>query len=308
MNKGESMILAIGNINLDWICTLPHLPAPDEKVNITQLNVFPGGAASNFAVSLARLGSEVAVYGHVGNDAEGLEALRSLNEEKVDTTRVVREKDLATGFVIILIGEEGQSMKLRFRGANSRLAPNDITPTLLQDIDIAYAASVSFPIAKELAATCLQVGAQSAIDVGETLVNQSLDEVRKMINSYSIVFMNELVFERIFNEKPRVENVQEELSEHLKVLNVTMGREGAITATKDTAFATPAYQVKAIDTTGAGDAYAAGFIHFYYQKFPLEEVAQRATACAALQIMQPGARDGLPTEREVVEFIKSNQQ
>ena len=301
------MILAIGNINLDWICTLPHLPAPDEKINITQLNVVPGGAASNFAVSLARLGSEVAIFGHVGNDAEGLEALRSLKEEHVNTNRVVREKDLATGFVIILVGQEGQTMKLRFRGANTRLAPSDITPILLKDIDIAYAASVSVPIAEQLATTCIQVGIQSAIDVGEDLVNQSLDAVRKMICSYSIVFMNGLVFERIFNEKPSIDNVQDELSDQLKVLNVTLGREGAITATKDTVFATPAYQVEAVDTTGAGDAYAAGFIHYYHQHLPIQDVGLRATACAALQIMQPGGRDGLPTAREVEEFIKSDQ-
>jgi ribokinase len=302
------MILAIGNINLDWICTLPHLPTPDEKINIKQLKVFPGGSASNFAVSLARLGSEVAVYGHVGNDAEGLQALRTLNEEQVDTARVVREKDLATGFVIILVGDEGQSMKLRFRGANAQLTPDDITPALLENIDIAYAASVPIPIAEQLASVCLQVGVQSAIDVGEELVTQSLEAVRKMICSYSIVFMNELVFERIFEEKPMVDNVQRELSEQLKVLNVTLGEKGAITATKDTAFSTPAYQVDAVDTTGAGDAYAAAFIHFFHQRLPIEKVAQRATACAALQIMQPGARDGLPTSREVEEFIKRFQQ
>ena len=301
------MILAIGNINLDWICTLPHLPAPDEKVNIEQLNVFPGGAASNFAVSLARLGSEVAIFGHVGNDVEGREALRALNEEHVNTHRVVREKDLATGFVIILIGEEGQSMKLRFRGANTRLDPKDITVDLLEDIDIAYASSVSCPIAEQLAATCLQVGTRAAIDVGEDLVNQSLDALRRVISKYSIVFMNGLVFERIFNEKPSIDNVQKELSEQLEVLNVTLGREGAITATKEMVFATPAYQVEAVDTTGAGDAYAAGFIHFYHRNLPIKDVALRATACAALQIMQPGARDGLPTSREVEEFIKSTQ-
>ncbi|MDO8056614.1 MAG: carbohydrate kinase family protein, partial [Candidatus Hermodarchaeota archaeon] len=221
--------------------------------------------------------------------------------------RVVREKDLATGFVIILVGEEGQSMKLRFRGANTRLDPKDITPDLLEGIDIAYASSVSVPIAEQLAAICMQAGTRAAIDIGEDLVNQSLDSVRRMICSYSIVFMNELVFERIFNVKPSIDSVQKELSKQLEVLNVTLGREGAITATKDTVFIMPAYQVEAVDTTGAGDAYAAGFIHFYHQNLPIKDVAKRATACAALQIRQPGARDGLPTSREVEEFINRTQ-
>ncbi|MFX0168478.1 MAG: carbohydrate kinase family protein [Candidatus Hodarchaeota archaeon] len=299
------MILAIGNINLDWICTLPHLPAPDEKVNIKKLDIFPGGAASNFAVSLARLGSEVAVFGHIGNDAEGLEALQALNNEHVDTVRIIREKNLATGFVIILIGDKGQSMKLRYHGANARLSPNDITPALLEDIEIAYAASVSIPLAEKLAKTCSNAGIRSAIDVGEDLIAQSIKAVRKMICRYSIVFMNELVFERIFEEKPTIDNVQSEISQQLEVLNVTLGDRGSITATNDTVFSTSAFKVKAIDTTGAGDAFAAGFIHFYHKQLSLKEAAKRATACAAIQIMQLGARDGLPTTREVEEFIKS---
>jgi ribokinase len=299
------MILAIGNINLDWICTLPHLPVPDEKVNIRQLNIYPGGAASNFAVSLARLGADVALFGHIGNDAEGSEALRSFNEEKVDTSRVAIDKKLATGFVIILLGEEGQSMKLRFRGANAALAPKDITPKLLEGIDIAYAASVSIPIAKKITSVCVKVGVRSAIDVGEELVNQSIDEVRDMICRFSIVFMNELVFERIFNEKPNPKRAQKEINRNLEILNVTLGAKGSITASSETTFHTPAYRVKAVDTTGAGDAYAAAFTHFYHQKLPLNEVAQRSVAAAALQIMQPGARAGLPTAKEVEAFIKT---
>ena len=83
------MICAIGNINMDWICRLSHLPAPDEKINIRSLTVLPGGAAANFATSLARLGSEVGIFGHVGDDAEGHEALRVLKKEHVDVSHVM---------------------------------------------------------------------------------------------------------------------------------------------------------------------------------------------------------------------------
>lgn len=302
------MILAIGNINLDWICTLPRLPEPDEKLNIQKLDIYPGGAASNFAVSLARLGSDAAVFGHVGNDAEGKEALRSLQEEKVDTSRVIIEDSRSTGFVIILVGMNGQTMKLRFRGANTELSPKDITPKLLENIDIAHAASVSIPIAKKLAATSAKLGTLSSIDVGEELITQSLDEVRAMICSFSIVFMNKLVFERIFNEEPTPQKVQEELGGNLEVLNVTLGATGAITATANTTFQIPAFKVKAVDTTGAGDAYGAGFIHFFNQHYSIEKTAERATAAAAMQITQPGARAGLPTTHEIEEFIKTHKQ
>jgi ribokinase len=299
------MIYAIGNINMDWICRLSHLPSPDEKINIQSLSIFPGGAAANFATSLARLGSEVGIFGHVGDDAEGHEALRTLQEENVDISQIILEKDLTTGLVIILVGESGQTMKLRYRGANSRLTPNDITSKLLKDVEIVYAASVSIPIARQIAMTCLEVKAQSAIDVGEELTKQSLDEVRKMICSFSMVFMNQVVFKRIFRQPPTMENVQAELGGALEIMNVTLGREGSITATKEVSFQTPSFEVRAVDTTGAGDAFAAGFIHYFHNHIPIRKTAIRAAACAALQITAPGGRRGLPTEKQVEAFIES---
>ena len=290
---------------MDWICKLTHLPAPDEKLNIQSLSIYPGGAAANFATSLARLGADVGIFGHVGDDAEGHEALQALQKENVDTSRVILEKDLTTGLVIILVGEKGQTMKLRYRGANSRLSPQDITPDILKDVEITYAASVSIPIARQVAAIGHKVGARTAIDVGEALTKQSLDDVRDLICSFSIVFMNQVVFNRIFNQTPTIENVQAEIGGHLEILNVTLGRRGSITATKEHSFRTPAFIVDAIDTTGAGDAFAAGFIHYFHQHLELEEAVQRAAACAALQITAPGGREGLPTGKQVEDFIQA---
>ncbi|MFW9831497.1 MAG: carbohydrate kinase family protein [Candidatus Thorarchaeota archaeon] len=302
------MILAIGNINMDWICLLPHLPAPDEKLNIRELNLHPGGAAGNFAVSLARLGSEVALFGHVGDDAEGHEALQALQKEKVDTTRIILEKSQSTGFVIILVGEEGQTMKLRYQGANSQLVPEEITPKLLKGISVVYVASVSIPLAQKVAQVCMKVGIQSAIDVGEALLEQSLDAIRNMICSYHIAFMNATVFKRLFKKDATPETVHAEIGGTLETISVTLGAEGSLTATPELVFHTPAYKVKAIDTTGAGDAYAAGFLHFHQHNFSIKDVAKRAAACAALQIMQFGGRAGLPSDQEVEKFIKDYKE
>jgi ribokinase len=302
------MICAIGNINIDWICTLSNLPKPDEKLNIHSLSIFPGGSASNFAVSLARLGSEVRFFGHVGTDSQGQEALKSLREEQVDTSLVIHERDLATGLVIILVDKKGQTMKLRFRGANTRLTPEDITPTLLEDVDIAYAASVSIPLANQIAEVSRQGGIRSAIDVGEELTKQPIDKVREMICSFSIVFMNQFVFKRIFRHHPTLEKIQAELGGALEVLTVTLGRKGSITATKDEVFNTPTFYVEVVDTTGAGDAFAAGFIHYFDQGQSLKEVAKRAAACASLQVTKPGGRNGLPTAKQVEDFLKTAEE
>lgn len=300
------MILTIGNINMDWICTVPKLPVPDEKINIKELNVYPGGAASNVAVSLARLGSEVVLFGHVGNDTEGHEALRALREEKVDTSRVILEQRLATGFVIVLVGEKGQSMKLRYRGANTALSPKDITPNLFKDIKLVYLASITLPLAQKVALLCEELGIRLSLDVCGELLKQPSKAIQKLLCNFSLVFMNEVVFEQTYNKPPSKNNIQAELDGRMEVLNVTLGVKGAITATPDEIFHTPSFRVKVVDTTGAGDAYAAGFMHYSLQRLPLREVVKRANACAAMQITQPGARAGLPTAPEVEAFIESH--
>ncbi|MFX1509621.1 MAG: carbohydrate kinase family protein [Promethearchaeota archaeon] len=298
------MICAIGNINMDWICTLPRLPAPDEKINIQTLKIFPGGAAANFATSLARLGSPVGIFGHVGDDTEGRLALDTLRSEHVDISRVILEEFYPTGLVIILVGEGGETMKLRYRGANARLSPKDITKALLKDLEITYAASVSIPVARQIATVCHELGTRSAIDVGEELTEQAIDEVRELICRFSIVFMNQVVFERIFNQSPSLKNVQAELEGDLEILTVTLGQKGSYTATTNSTIHTPAFIVNTVDTTGAGDAFAAGFIHYYHQHLPLAEATKRAAACAALQITASGGRDGLPTAQQVEDFIR----
>ncbi len=302
------MILAIGNINMDWICTVERFPAPDEKVNISELEVHPGGAASNFAVSIARLGSEIGLFGHVGNDSEGKEALRSLAKEKVDTSRIVRDPKLPTGMVIILVSEGGQTTKLRFRGANSRLSSKDITPKLLKGVDIVYGASIEIPIAKKIARLCSDHSIICAIDVGGDLLLQPHHELLKMLQEFSVIFMNAVVFQQIVGEAPTAKNIQSLLSNNLEIINVTCGDKGSFAATQKEVVHMPIFKVKAVDTTGAGDAYAAGFLHFYSKNIPLKDTVRKAAACAALQIKQFGGRAGLPSSREVDEFIQNYNQ
>ena len=298
------MILAVGNINMDWVSTVSHLPKPDEKVNISELQVFPGGSASNFAVSLARLGSEVALFGYVGNDAEGREALRVLAEEKVDTSRTKLDSRLRTGLVFILVGEEGQTMKLRYKGANARLSPKDFTKKLFEDIELVYLASVPIPIVKRVVKLGRELGIKSAIDVGGELLDQPRRELQQMLGRFNFGFMNEGVFRQITGEPPNEKNIRDLMHSRMEILNVTAGAEGSFSASREEVFHMPVFDVEAIDTTGAGDAFAAGFIHFYFQGLSVMAILKRAAACAALQITQPGARAGLPTGQEVEKFCK----
>ncbi|MGC9780705.1 MAG: carbohydrate kinase family protein [Candidatus Heimdallarchaeota archaeon] len=86
-----------------------------------------------------------------------------------------------------------------------------------------------------------------------------------------------------------------------------MGENGSYILADGQIIEIPSYKVPVIDTTGAGEAYATGFIHYYLEGLDLKDIGTRAAACAALQITLSNARDGMLKKDEVEEFIKSKQ-
>ncbi len=299
------MILTIGNINVDLICQVPRLPSPDDKVIVSNLDIVPGGGACNFAVGLSRLGSKVSLFGHVGNDQNGRMGLTSLIEEKIDVSRVIKEETYATGFVIILVDKEGQTVKIGYRDANTKLSPEGITEQLLSDVKIVHASSVSAKVALKIAQVCRKKSIISSIDFGGELMTESSEVLQEIIQKYSLIFLNKIAFEKAYGFLPTKENLATLRLNESTILNVTLGPEGSYIVSRDGIQKIPSFDVPVVDTTGAGDAYAAGFIHSYQQNHSLSECGKYAAACAALQITLSNARDGMPRKTEVEEFINA---
>lgn len=302
------LILTIGNINVDLICQVPRLPSPDDKVIVSNLEIVPGGGACNFAVGLSRLGSKVSLFGHVGNDQNGRIGLISLIEEQIDVSRVIKEEKHATGFVIILVDKEGQTMKIGYREANAKLAPKDITGKLLSEVKIVHASSVSAKVALKIAQVCNKKSIIASIDFGGELMTETSQVLQEIINNYSLIFLNKIAFEKAYGYLPTKENLDALRLNKSTILNVTLGPEGSYIISRNGVQKIPSFKVPVVDTTGAGDAYAAGFIHSYQQNPSLSECGKYAAACAALQITLSNARDGMPRKDEVEEFINAKNK
>lgn len=299
------MILAIGNINIDIICHVPRLPQTDDKVIVSDLTVVPGGGAANFAVGLARLYNKVALYGHVGDDQNGVRALNSLKKEKVDVSNVQVEANSNTGFVMILVDDAGETIKIGYRQANSNLQVQNITSSLIEKFKHVHLSSVPSNIAFKTAKVCQDLDISSSIDFGGELMNESSTILQKLIPRFSFVFMNKIGFASTFNTEPTLSYLQSLDRKNFGIINLTLGDRGSYVITSEDIIKIPIWQVPVRDTTGAGDAYAAGFIHQQLQNKPLKESGEYAAACASLQIAKENARDGMPTFEEVEEFIRT---
>ncbi|MBI3990998.1 MAG: hypothetical protein HY350_02500, partial [Candidatus Omnitrophica bacterium] len=93
-----------------------------------------------------------------------------------------------------------------------------------------------------------------------------------------------------------------------RVVVITRGKEGALCVTADDEFFTPAFSVRAVDTTGAGDVFHGGFIYGLLQEWGLKKVMEFASAVAALKCLKLGGRAGIPTRQEVEEFLKTERR
>jgi ribokinase len=301
------MILSIGNINIDIICSVPHLPMADEKIVATDVTNISGGAACNFAVGLSRLGDEVAVYGHIGNDYYGNEAKKSLEKEKVDVSRVKVEDDESTGFVLILVDQKGQTIKIGYREANNLLTPESITEELFEDVSFVHVASVNAELALKIAEVCQELELPTSIDIGGELMDEEPAIGRKILRKYQYSFLNQIAFERFFGKAVELIDQEKLQLKSGQIMNVTYGDQGSYIITKDELEKIPAWDVSVVDTTGAGDAYACAFIHYFQKGLSLYETGLHASASAALQITKHTARNGMPTNKEIKTFIEEHK-
>ena len=115
-------ITVVGSANVDLVARCERLPRAGETITPAEVSRFPGGKGANQAVAAARLGADARFVGRIGADAL---VLRSLEQEGVDTSGVVREEG-ESGLALILLDAGGENMIVVAPGANARLAPNEV--------------------------------------------------------------------------------------------------------------------------------------------------------------------------------------
>jgi ribokinase len=259
-----------------------------EKLEVDRLVVSTGGGAGNVAVGLKRLGFEVGVVSEIGTDEWGRMVEQQLVDEGVSVEWLVREKKEETGGSIALVGQDGGRTVLVHRGAAAQLDVSDIPVEALAAADWVHLSSTagrrdairkifSSVQSSKLSWNPGQAELRLLID-GELLVSEV---------SCQILFVNEEEWEVL---RP----LQAEFLAKIPMIVVTSGRSGG-TVYRAGSPAMP-YTSKAITTveeTGAGDAFATGFIAATLRGLSVEQAIEWASHNAASVVSQVGAKAGL---------------
>ncbi|GAB3418211.1 carbohydrate kinase family protein [Haloparvum alkalitolerans] len=252
-DRDPPSVLCAGHINWDVTMQVARLPEPDGEQRIDHLQQAGGGSAANVAVGLTGLNAETLLFGSVGGDDSGALALQELDRAGVDPGNVMVANDRATSVKYLIVDETGEVMVLANEGANEAFGAADLDPDDLAGSDHLHLTGQNAASASDLAALAHERGVPVSFDPGRQVGNRAYADA---IAASDLLFVND----REAAALGRTGTLDPEAPESTALV-VKLGAGGAeVRLPGGERVHAPAYDVDVVDTTGAGDAFAAGFL------------------------------------------------
>lgn len=299
-----NQVTVLGSLNVDTTLRIARMPQPGETLSTENKSSAAGGKGANQAVAAARAGAQTRFIGKVGNDEAGRFMVESLKNDGIDTSAIVTDKTVGTGSAFILLDEEGQNSILVYGGSNQQIKPAEVTAVeaeiakadfLITQFETPQAATLAaFTLAKQHGVTTILNPAPAAkidpaiLKVTDLVVpNETESAVLTGIEVTDVASMDANAVK--FREMG------------VKNLIITVGSKGAYYNTEKYGSGfVPAFKVKAVDTTAAGDTFIGALSSQLTPDLSNVEAAlvfaQRASS---LTVQGLGAMPSIPTFDQV---------
>ncbi|RLI65714.1 MAG: hypothetical protein DRO67_02300 [Candidatus Asgardarchaeum californiense] len=299
-------VVAIGNANIDLILLAEKFPKRDEKVIVREINETPGGSAGNFATGMSRLGVKTGFIGKIGDDEYGKKFIESLLAENIDVSQIKKVKEVRTGMTVIINTVRGGHVLYAYRGANNLLGFDDFNLDYIGKAKVFHLASINKKLLEAAIKTREKVDTKLSLDPGRQVLKMGLKKLESSLKYADFLFMNVTEFQLLTGKSPASSSIKE-LAERLDaIVSIQRGKHGSIVSDGKQVIEIPAFKVNVVDTTGAGDAYAVGFIFAALKNESIYKCGVYGNAVAAMQITKVGGRNGLPTVSELEQFLAQN--
>jgi ribokinase/sulfofructose kinase len=297
-------VVAVGSAAVDRLYPVTNLPAPDGGAYARDERLAPGGVAANVAVACARLGHDTSLVSRVGRDDDGDRLLAGLADEGVGIERVARG-DERTTFSLILRDDGGERMIVNGGDAVEALRLDDADRDHCRDADAVFTSAYApDPVVADLLADARAGDCSLLFDLAGPFAElQGRGTTRETVDAllpHLDCFLAGEVALRSYLDCTGRAAAAELRDRGVERAALTRGAEGALLLDGDDIVAVPAFDVPVVDTTGAGDAFAAGLLDAWCCRGLSARAAGRfAAAVAAENCTAEGARGGLP-DRETV--------
>ena len=302
-------ILVIGELNVDIVAIgLRSEPKIGTEILAADCELTLGSASAIFAAGVAKLGHNVTFVSHVGRDYFGDFCLNKLRQLGVSTRHVARNVEEKTGVTIALSGKRDRAL-VTHAGAIATLTADCINEALLKRHDHLHLTSYYLqkalqPSFAAMFSRAKALGLTTSFDPNSDPSKKWSRNIDNVLRYTDVLFVNEreaVQLTRSSTPKAALKN----LGTKVQCAVIKRGSRGAM-AIQDGAPAThEGFKVAAVDTTGAGDSFDAGFVSAYLREAPLAECLRVGNACGALSATCMGGTAGQPTEPELQKFLRS---
>jgi ribokinase len=281
-------VIVVGSANLDLVATVEHLPAPGETVIGTDYAEHAGGKGLNQAVAARRAGARTAFLGCLGTDAAGDSLHQLLSNEGID--RLVTDVAGPTGRALIAVDSRAENSIVVVPGANSA-----VTIGVVDDRREVIARSNVVLCQLEIPIDAVEAAlAIGRLGGARTVLNPApaAELPRGLLELCDIVMPNQ-------HEVAQLGGTSALLDAGVGTVIITLGARGIRVVSREGEWDIPPFVVRAIDTTGAGDAACGALVAALSQGVDVMTAARRASAAGALAATRRGAVPSLPTSEEI---------
>jgi ribokinase len=306
----KTAVVGLGALNIDYIYKVERILEDGEAI-VNDAAVFPGGSAANTIYGLAKLGVSTGFIGAVADDAEGQALLEDLRKTGADTSQVRVKPGAKTGSTLCLSDEMGRRSIYVLPGANSRLTIKDLNLNYLNQAGWLHISSfVDEAQFKMLLELMEKLGPATGVSFspGALYAARGLNTLKPILARTHILFINRSELRQLTGDEV-TSGAETCLKQGCRMVVVTLGKGAVCQSTEAVGYIMNAeneYLIEssqpdtpALDTTGAGDAFAAGFLYGFLKGKGIEECGHLGDMVARFSIAKIGARQGLPTLDEL---------
>lgn len=294
-------VVGFGALNVDTLFRVDRIAKAEEESNIEDYVEACGGSAANTIVGLARLGCKTGFIGKVGDDREGELLCRGFDCECVDASGIIHAKG-KSGSVLGFVDKNGARALYINSGVNDAIALEEIKQDYASKSQFIHLTSFvgekSLQTQKELLAA-LPKGVKVSFDPGAVYARKGFDSIEAIIEKTHVLLPNTFELEHLTGEGNYRRGADFMISRGVKIVAVKLGSEGCYVTDGHERLEIEAFKTQAVDTTGAGDAFNAGFLYGMLKEKNLQECGRLGNFVASRSIMKMGAREGLPKEEDL---------
>lgn len=294
--------IGFGALNVDKLFKVNQIAAAEEESAITDCEESCGGSAANTIVALARLGCKVSFIGKVARDREGRMLLDDFHRENVDTTNVVLAKHGRSGTVIGFVDEKGERALYVDSGVNDKIELKELNTEHIFETKFLHLTSFVGARSLQTQKRLLQMLPENTLvsfDPGVIYARMGLKELNSMVMRTFVMMPNVIELELMTGKTDYRKGTELLLSKGVNIVAVKLGAKGCYVTDGRKSHLIEAYRVKVVDTTGAGDAFCAGFLYGLIKGKALLDCGRIGNFVASRCVMKVGARPGLPKAQDL---------